>query len=99
MSEKIKNIIFGFLRGSITHEPQYMDSFIIIYHPDDLDDYEDSTTLFEYDYEDGRLWCDSEWFEYDFLNRFGLNKETGTKLFKEWFEDYFGVNVKFVEIS
>lgn len=99
MTEKFKNIIFAFLRGSITHEPQYSDSFIIIYHPDDLDDYENSLILFEYDHYDGRLWCDGEWFNYNFLNRFGLNKETGIKLFKEWFEYYFGVDVKFVEIS
>jgi hypothetical protein len=98
MIEKFKNIIFGFLRGSITHEPHFMHNFIIIYFPDFEDEYENPLTLMEYDYDDGRLWIEPEWFKYQFLNRFGLNFEKGTDIITEWFENYFGVKVKFVEL-
>jgi hypothetical protein len=80
------------LRGGVAE----FDNFIIIYYYDTSDDYENSEVLMEYDFEDGRLYVDNK-----FLKDFGLtyfpNEDDAQSVIKDWFENYFGVKIKYIE--
>jgi len=80
------------LRGGVSK----YDNFIIIYYYDTFDDYEYSEILMEYDSEDGRLYVDNK-----FLKDFGLtyfpNEDDAQPFIRDWFEEEFGVKVKYVE--
>jgi hypothetical protein len=97
MKDNVKKIIYGYLNGLISHEPHLIDNFIIVYFPDMEDDFEDSIVWLEYDYEDGRLFVDGQWFKEIFSPIFGLSFETGKNIIKDWFEYYFGVKIEFVD--
>jgi hypothetical protein len=80
------------LRGGVSK----YDNFIIIYYYDTADDYFDSEVLMEYDSEDGRLYVDNK-----FLKDFGLtyfpNEDDAQPFIRDWFEEEFGVKVKYME--
>lgn len=69
------------------------DKFIIFHHKIEPDEWDD---VMEYDGSDGRLWVHR-----DFLNLvtdiFGKGKIETMTFFGKWFEDKYGVEVKFVE--
>jgi hypothetical protein len=71
----------------------FFDNFIIIYHPGDPDDIEDGIIM-EYDYEDGRLYINSN-FGHSFSDLFFQNDEEAYKFMSEWFENKFSVVVEF----
>ena len=80
------------LRGGVSK----YDNFIIIYYPDNADDYELSEVMMEYDFEDFRLYIDSK-----FVKDFGLtyfpNEDDVQPFIRDWFEEEFGVKVKYME--
>lgn len=69
------------------------DNFIIINHPGEPDDIEDSVIM-EYDYEDGRLYINSN-FGYGFSDLFFNNDEEAYEFMSEWFENKFDVFVEY----
>jgi hypothetical protein len=59
-------------------------------HEDEWDDF------MEYDYSDGRLWLNRD-FRKLLIDLFGKNQVETMTFVGKWFEDKFGVEVKFVE--
>lgn len=80
------------LRGGVSK----FDNFIIIYYYDDGDDYFDSEVLMEYDSEDGRLYVDNKFLK-DFSFTYFANENDAEKVIKDWFENEFGVKIKYIE--
>lgn len=80
------------LRGGVSK----FDNFIIIYYYDDGDDYFDSEVLMEYDFEDGRLYVDNKFLK-DFSFTYFANENDAEKVIKDWFENEFGVKIKYIE--
>ena len=71
------------------------DNFIIINHPGEPDDIEDEVIM-EYDYEDGRLYINSN-FGHGFSDLFFNNDEEAYKFMSEWFENRFDVFVEYAQ--
>lgn len=80
------------LRGGVSK----FDNFIIIYYYDDGDDYFDSEVLMEYDFEDGRLYVDNKFLK-DFSFTYFANENDAEKVIKDWFENEFGVKIKYIQ--
>ena len=80
------------LRGGVSK----FDNFIIIYYYDDGDNYFDSEVLMEYDSEDGRLYVDNKFLK-DFSFTYFANENDAEKVIKDWFENEFGVKIKYIE--
>jgi hypothetical protein len=80
------------LRGGVSK----YDNFIIIYYPDNADDYELSEVMMEYDFEDFRLYIDSK-FVKDFGSTYFPNEDDAQPFIRDWFEEEFGVKVKYME--
>jgi hypothetical protein len=86
------NHLDNMLRGGVSE----FDNFIIIYYYDTADDYEYSDILMEYDSEDGRLYVDNKFLK-DFSLTYFPNEDEVEPVIKDWFEDKFGVEVKYME--
>lgn len=86
------NHLYETLRGGVSK----FDNFIIIYYYDDGDDYFDSEVLMEYDFEDGRLYVDNKFLK-DFSFTYFANENDAEKVIKDWFENEFGVKIKYIE--
>ena len=69
------------------------DSFIVIEDPSVDNDFEEPHM--EYDSFDGRLYV-NEKIRNTFTSMFGDDKEESNKFFKEWFENKFNVEIKFL---
>ena len=80
------------LRGGVSK----FDNFIVIYYYDDGDDYFDSEVLMEYDFEDGRLYVDNKFLK-DFSFTYFANENDAEKVIKDWFENEFGVKIKYIQ--
>jgi hypothetical protein len=92
--ERLKNLMTSFLDDKLIGGISEIDTFILIYYYDLYDDYDDSEVLMEFDSEDGRLYIDKSFINtFDKLFPFGKSQ----LFIEEWFENYFGVEVKFVE--
>jgi hypothetical protein len=72
------------------------DNFIILYYPDNRDDYELSEVMMEYDFEDNRLYVDNKFLS-DFSHTYFPYEEDAQIVLGKWFEDKFGVEVKYME--
>jgi hypothetical protein len=92
---KLRDIQLNYL-NTMRYDYSNVDNFIILYYPDNADDYELSDVMMEYDFEDFRLYIDSS-----FVKDFGLtyfpNEDDTQPFIRDWFEDKFGVKVKYVE--
>jgi hypothetical protein len=92
---KLRDIQLNYL-NTMKYDYSNFDNFIVLYYPDNRDDYELSDVMMEYDFEDFRLYIDS-----NFVKDFGLtyfpNEDDAQPFIRDWFEDKFGVKVKYVE--
>jgi hypothetical protein len=92
---KLRDIQLNYL-NTMKYDYSEFDNFKILYYPDNRDDYELSEVMMEYDFEDFRLYIDS-----NFVKDFGLtyfpNEDDAQPFIRDWFEDKFGVKVKYVE--
>jgi len=92
---KLRDIQLNYL-NTMKYDYSNFDNFIVLYYPDNADDYELSDVMMEYDFEDFRLYIDS-----NFVKDFGLtyfpNEDDAQPFIRDWFEDKFGVKVKYVE--
>jgi hypothetical protein len=92
--ERLKDLMTSFLTDSLSGGVNHIDNFIIVYYNDDGDDYYNSELLMEFDSEDGRLYIDKSFIDtFDKLFPFGKSQ----LFIEEWFENYFGVEVEYVE--
>ena len=85
----------------------YLDSFLETKSIDDLTNFilisqraQDNDDVWEdfmeFDYTDGRLWVNRDVFK-TLNDIFNFDKETLMTLVKQWFENRFNVNIKFIE--
>jgi hypothetical protein len=92
---KLRDIQLNYL-NTMRYDYSNVDNFIILYYPDNADDYELSDVMMEYDFEDFRLYIDSS-----FVKDFGLtyfpNEDDTQPFIRDWFEEKFGVKVKYME--
>lgn len=92
---KLRDIQLNYL-NTMRYDYSNVDNFIILYYPDNADDYELSEVMMEYDFEDFRLYIDSS-----FVKDFGLtyfpNEDDTQPFIRDWFEEKFGVKVKYME--
>jgi len=92
---KLRDIQLNYL-NTMKYDYSNFDNFIVLYYPDNRDDYELSEVMMEYDFEDFRLFIDS-----NFVKDFGLtyfpNEDDAQPFIRDWFEEKFGVKVKYVE--
>jgi len=92
--ERLKNLMTSFLDEKLSGGISEIDNFIVIYYHDLNDDYYDSEVLMEFDSSDGRLYIDKSFINtFDKLFPFGKSQ----LFIEEWFENYFGVEVEYVE--
>lgn len=90
---KLNQLRDKFLNSYVTlGDIRTFDSFIVIEDPS-ADEFDEPN--FEYDYSDGRLFVNKN-LRNIFSNLFGLNKEESNRVFKEWFESKFNVDIKFL---
>jgi hypothetical protein len=86
------DVLNNLLGGNVSE----FDNFILIYYPDGQGDEGISEIMMEYDYEDSRLYIDNY-----FLRNFGKvyfpNEEEAQLVIKDWFENYFGVEIKYIQ--
>ena len=92
---KLRDIQLNYL-NTMKYDYSNFDNFIVLYYPDNRDDYELSEVMMEYDFEDYRLFIDS-----NFVKDFGLtyfpNEDDAQPFIRDWFEEKFGVKVKYME--
>jgi hypothetical protein len=92
---KLRDIQLNYL-NTMKYDYSEFDNFKILYYPDNRDDYELSEVMMEYDFEDFRLYIDS-----NFVKDFGLtyfpNEDDAQPFIRDWFEEEFGVKVKYME--
>ena len=72
------------------------DKFIIFHQEVGLGQWDEWDDVMEYDGSDGRLWVHREFLTL-VTDLFGKNKIETMTFIGKWFEDKFGVEVKFVE--
>jgi hypothetical protein len=68
--------------------------FILI--EEKANDYDEWETLMEYDFSDGRLWVNRNLIRF-LIDLFGKNQVETMTFVGKWFEDKFGVEIKYVE--
>jgi hypothetical protein len=71
------------------------DTFITITSRHEMDDIEDEVYM-EYDYEDGRLYVNSN-FRNHFMDLFNKSSDETNSFIKDWFEYKFGEKVEYVD--
>jgi hypothetical protein len=95
---KLNDIMTKHLNGYVDNNEcgnsvQKFDSFILI--PDcSNSEFELYEPYFEYDYSDGRLYINEDVIVL-FSNLFPLNHAESQSFIKDWFENRFGVEIKF----
>jgi hypothetical protein len=94
--DKLYEVIKNYLNGSINpYGISEFDNFIVMYHQDEYDD-EFNEVYIEFDDEDGRLYVERAFVD-TLTSIFPVNDETAHEFIKKWFEDKFGVNVKYTQ--
>lgn len=89
-------IIFRYLDILVSDKDvSRINPYIIIQEPNQLE-YEIYDVIMEYDYSDGRLFVSKGMMNL-LSNNFNLGEEPTKNFISKWFEDRYGVNVKFVE--
>lgn len=93
INELLIDYLDSFLQANVFYES---DPYKIIEEPNSEAEWNEQ--YMEYDRTDGRLWI-SRHFMNLFLRTFPFAKDIAQNLIKEWFEDNFDVDVKYVEVS
>lgn len=94
---KLRKLQIGVLNNILGPNVSQFDNFILIHYPNDYEgDYDYAEVLMEYDYEDGRLYVDHIFLK-NFAKVYFPNEEDAESVIKDWFENYFGVDIKFIE--
>ena len=82
------------LNNLLGYNVSQFDNFILIHYPNDYDgDYDYAEVLMEYDYEDSRLYIDKSFLD-NFAKVYFPNEEDAQLVIKDWFENYFGVEIE-----
>jgi len=89
---KLKDIRASYLNSVVSGNVAYIDNYIVVYYNETDDD--DSIAM-EYDSDDGRLFLDKN-FTLFFKNYFP-NEDDVIPFIKDWFENEFGVKIKFIQ--
>ena len=92
---KLRDIQLNYL-NTMKYDYSNFDNFIVLYYPDNRDDYELSEVMMEYDFEDNRLYVDNKFLS-DFSHTYFPYEEDAQIVLGKWFEDKFGVEVKYME--
>lgn len=92
---KLRELQHQYLKRSIGSVSDY-DNFIIIYYPNGHDDDYDSEIMMEYDSDDGRLYIHNSFLD-NFAKVYFPNDDDAGPFIKDWFENYFGVDIKYIE--
>jgi len=94
---KLLDLQINYLNKLIGYNVSSFDNFIIIYYPsENMDDYDLSEVLMEYDYEDGRLYVDNDFIR-NFATLYFPDESQAESVIKNWFETYFGVDIKYIQ--
>lgn len=94
---KLRKLQIDVLNNLIGYNVSQFDNFILIYYPNDYNgDYDYAEVLMEYDYEDSRLYVDHSFLK-DFAKFYFPNEEEVESVIKDWFENYFGVDIKYIQ--
>jgi len=96
--DKLYEVIKNYLNGSINpYGFSEFDNFIVMYRERE-DEYVDGfkEVYIEFDDYDGRLYVEREFVD-TLTSIFPVNDETAHEFIKKWFEDRFGVNVKYTQ--
>jgi hypothetical protein len=94
---KLRDLQLNYL-NTIRYDYDEFDNFKMLYYPDNNEDEGEftSSVMMEYDFEDFRLYIDSK-----FVKDFGLtyfpNEDDVQPFIRDWFEEKFGVKVKYIE--
>lgn len=94
---KLRDIQLNYL-NTMRYDYDEFDNFKMLYYPDNNEDEGEftSSVMMEYDFEDFRLYIDSK-----FVKDFGLtyfpNEDDVQPFIRDWFEEKFGVKVKYIE--
>jgi hypothetical protein len=92
---KLKDLRTSYLNYFHNHASvSKFDSFIVVYYNETDDDNDDSIAM-EYDSDDGRLYLDKN-FTLFFKNYFP-NEDDVIPFIKDWFENEFGVKIKYIQ--
>jgi len=92
--QKLQIDVLNNLRG---YNVSQFDNFILIYYPNDYDgDYDYAEVLMEYDYEDSRLYIDDNFLR-NFAKVYVPKEDDAPFIIKDWFENYFGVEIKYTQ--
>jgi hypothetical protein len=89
---KLKDIRASYLNSVVSGNVAYIDNYIVVYYNETDDD--DSIAM-EYDSDDGRLYLGKD-FTLFFKNYFP-NEDDVIPFIKDWFENEFGVKIKFIQ--
>jgi hypothetical protein len=92
---KLRDLQLNYL-NTMKYDYTNFDNFIILYYPDNRDDYELSEVMMEYDFEDNRLYVDNKFLS-DFSHTYFPYEEDAQIVLGKWFEYKFGVEVKYME--
>ena len=88
---KLKDFRTSYLNDFHNHASvSKFDSFIVVYYSET-----DDSIAMEYDSDDGRLYLDKD-FTLFFKNYFS-NEDDVIAFIKDWFENEFGVKIKYIE--
>jgi hypothetical protein len=94
---KLHKLQTDVLNNLLGYNVSQFDNFILIYYPNDYNgDYDYAEVLMEYDYEDSRLYVDHSFLK-DYAKVYFPNEEDAQLVIKDWFEKYFGVEIKYVQ--
>ena len=92
--QKLQIDVLNNLRG---YNVSKFDNFILIYYPNDYDgDYDYAEVLMEYDYEDSRLYIDDNFLR-NFAKVYVPKEDDAPFIIKDWFENYFCVEIKYTQ--
>jgi hypothetical protein len=94
---KIHKLQTDVLNNLIGYNVSQFDNFILIYYPNDYNgDYDYAEVLMEYDYEDNRLYLDKSFVD-NFAKVYVPKEDDAPFIIKDWFENYFGVEIKYIQ--
>jgi hypothetical protein len=90
---KLKDLQTSYINDFYNHASvSEFDSFILIYYNETGDDDE---VAMEYDSDDGRLYIDNNFTL--FFQHYFTNKDDVNPFIKDWFENVFGVKIKYTQ--
>lgn len=87
----------SYLDDKLGENQSIFDSFIILYISRPVEDDDDDTdVIFEYDYDDGRLYIDKDFIE-TFSRLFPMEIEESIKFMEDWFKRRYPVKINYVD--